>query len=64
MRVRVCLTRVAVEGQLPFALKDPNATIRAAMAEADEIIKAHCARFATPEELFAELEKSALPKNT
>ena len=33
--VRVFLTRVVAEQQLPFALQVPNAETRAAMAEAD-----------------------------
>jgi len=37
--VRVFLTRVVAEQQLPFALKVPNAQTRAAMAEADEIVR-------------------------
>ena len=57
--VRVFLTRVVAEQQLPFALKVPNATTRAAMAEADEIIKARRARFATVDELFDDLEKNS-----
>ena len=55
--VRVFLTRVVAEKQMPFALKVPNAETRAAMAEADEIINAHRARFATAEELFDDLEE-------
>jgi len=57
--VRVFLTRVAAERQLPFALKVPNAATRAAMAEADEILKARRARFATADELFDDLEKNS-----
>ena len=56
--VRVFLTRIVAEQQLPFALKVPNATTRAAMAEAEEIIKARRARFATADELFDDLEKN------
>jgi len=37
----------------------PNATTRKAMAEAEGIIKNRRARFATPEELFHDLEKAA-----
>jgi len=57
--VRVFLTRIVAEQQLPFALKVPNATTRAAMAEADEIIRARRARFATADELFDDLEKNS-----
>ena len=37
--VRVFLTRVVAEQQLPFALQVPNAETRAAMAEADAIVR-------------------------
>jgi DNA-damage-inducible protein J len=57
--VRVFLTRVVAEKQLPFALKVPNAETRVAMAEADEILRNHRARFATAEELFDDLEKNS-----
>ena len=55
--VRVFLTRVVAEKQLPFALQVPNAETRAAMAEADAIASAHRARFATANALFDDLEK-------
>lgn len=57
--VRVFLTRVAADKQLPFALKAPNAQTRAAMAEADDIVNTRRARFEGAEELFDELEKNA-----
>lgn len=56
--VRVFLTRVAAEQQLPFALKVPNAATRAAMAEADATARAHRSRFATARQLFDDLEKN------
>jgi DNA-damage-inducible protein J len=37
--VRALLVRGAAEKALPFALRVPNATTRAAMAEADEIAR-------------------------
>ena len=55
--VRVFLTRVVAEQQLPFALKVPNAETRAAMAEADEITRTRRARFDTAAALFDDLEK-------
>ena len=55
--VRVFLMRVAAEKQLPFALKVPNAKTRAAIAEGDALTRARRARFATPAELFDDLEK-------
>jgi DNA-damage-inducible protein J len=45
--VRVLLTRVAADKQLPFTLKVPNAETRAAMAEVDEILKSRRTRFAS-----------------
>jgi len=56
--VRVFLTRVVAERQLPFALKIPNAETRAAMAEADAIIRERRARFSNAAELFDDLEKN------
>ncbi len=55
--VRVFLTRVATEKQLPFVLRAPNAATREAMAEAEEVARAHRGRFGTAAELFDELEK-------
>jgi DNA-damage-inducible protein J len=57
--VRVFLTRVAAEKQLPFALRVPNAETRRAMAEADDLVRRRPARFATATELFDDLEKSS-----
>jgi DNA-damage-inducible protein J len=53
--VRVLLMRVAAEKRLPFDIKVPNAQTRAAMAEADELLRR--ARFATADELFDDLAK-------
>ena len=55
--VRVFLMRVVAEKQLPFTLKVPNAKTRAAMTEADEIVRKRRARFATTSELFDDIEK-------
>ena len=57
--VRVFLMRVVADQQMPFAVKAPNAETRAAMAEADEIVRSRSARFATADELFDSLEKSS-----
>ena len=56
--VRVFLMRVVADKQMPFALKVPNAETRAAMAEADEIVRTRHARFDTATELFDDLEKN------
>ncbi len=58
--VRVFLTRVVVEKQLPFTLKVPNPETHAAMMEADAIASLHKARFATSDDLFHDLEKNIL----
>ena len=42
-------------------LKVPNAETRAAMAEADDIVKAGRARFAAVEEMLADLEETGRP---
>lgn len=57
--VRVLLTRVAKEKQLPFALRVPNSETRAAMEEAYEIVKKHRARFQNAEDLIDDLEKNS-----
>lgn len=54
--VRVFLTRVVADQQLPFALKTPTAVTRAAMREARTMSKA---RFATSKALIDGLEKAA-----
>jgi DNA-damage-inducible protein J len=54
--VRVFLTRVAADQELPFELKVPNAETRAALVEGRAISKA---RFSSGSELVNELEKAA-----
>jgi DNA-damage-inducible protein J len=56
--VRVFLTRVAIEKQIPFAIKAPNAETRDAMNEADEILRTGRTRFENADEMFYELEKN------
>jgi len=56
--VRVFLMRVVAEKQLPFALKVPNAETRAAMQEADSIVRTRRARFTKAADLINELEKN------
>ena len=43
----------------PLELKVPNAETRAAMAEIDEMVNTRAARFASVDELFAELEEAS-----
>jgi DNA-damage-inducible protein J len=56
--VRLFLRRVIVDQAFPLELKVPNAETRAAMAEADTIIRRGRARFDNADELFADLEKN------
>ena len=57
--VRVFLTRVVADKELPFALKAPNETNRAAIAEADQIVQSRRARFATADALLNDLEEAS-----
>lgn len=57
--IRVFLTRIVADQELPFALKVPNVRTRAAMDEAKEIIQNHRARFATPDALMNDLEEAS-----
>lgn len=57
--VRVFLTRVVADQELPFALKAPNATSRVAMAEANQIVQSRHARFATADALLNDLEEAS-----
>ena len=50
--VRVFLTRIVAEQQLPFALKVPNATTRRAI---DELEAGKGEKFATVDDLMADL---------
>ena len=56
--VRLFLHRVAADQAFPLELKAPNAETRRAMAEADQIVRSRISRFATADELFADLEKA------
>ncbi len=56
--VRLLLRRVVADQAFPLELKVPNATTRAAMAEADQIVKLRRTRFATSDEMFANLDKN------
>ena len=55
--VRMTLTRIAVDGAIPFELKVPNAQTRAAMDEAREMMRARVARYPTPQALFDDLDQ-------
>ena len=53
--VRVFLTRIAADKELPFDLRVPNAESRAAMSEARAMSRA---RFSNADEQLRELEKA------
>ena len=54
--VRLLYPRLVADQAFPLELKVPNATTRAAMAEADAIIAARSARFQNGEDLIASLD--------
>ena len=54
--VRLFLKRVVIEQALPFELKVPNAETQAAIKESRAM---GLARFANPQELFDDLEKTS-----
>lgn len=56
--IRVFLTRVVADKELPFALKAPSLTSRVAIAEAKTIIKSRRARFETAEAMLNGLEEA------
>ena len=57
--VRLLFHRIAVDQAFPLELKVPNAETRAAMAEVDEMVNTRAARFASADEMFAELEDAS-----
>lgn len=57
--VRVLLVRIVAERQLPFELKVPNLETRAAMTDAENIVRARSARFRSAQDLFNALEEEA-----
>ena len=57
--IRMFLTRIVADKELPFALKAPNVTSRAAIAEANEIIQSRRARFATADAILNDLEENS-----
>ncbi len=56
--IRVFLTRIVADQELPFAIQAPNAASRAAIAEASAIIQHRRARFSTADALIHDLEKA------
>jgi DNA-damage-inducible protein J len=57
--VRVFLTRVVADQELPFTLKAPNVQSVKAMVEAQEIIADRQTRFESAEDLINDLEKNS-----
>ena len=57
--VRLLFRRIAADQAFPLELKVPNAQTRAAMAEIDELVGARKARFASADDMFAELEDAS-----
>lgn len=56
--VRVFLTRVVADKEFPFVIKAPNAASRAAISEAEEIVKERRVRFADADMLINDLEEA------
>ncbi len=57
--VRLLFHRIAVDQAFPLELKVPNARTLDAMAEVDEMVEKRSARFASADEVFAELEEAS-----
>lgn len=57
--VRLLFHRIAVDQAFPFELKLPNVRTRHAMAEVDEMVEKRSARFASADEVLAELEEAS-----
>ena len=57
--VRLFLRRVVIDQAFPLELKVPNSKTRAAMEESRAMMATRRARFASADELFADLEKNS-----
>lgn len=57
--VRLFLRRVVIDQSFPLELKVPNAETLAAMEESRAMMVQRRARFASADELFADLEKNS-----
>lgn len=58
--LRLTLTRVAKDRALPFDVRVPNATTRAAMEESQKLMAAGATRRIGAKELFDELDQKAV----
>ena len=56
--VKIFLRRVAIEKEMPFDIRIPNAQTRAAIAEADEMVRLNAPTYKTAEALFDALDKA------
>lgn len=56
--IRLFLHRIVADQAFPLELKVPNAQTRAAIAEADEIVRSHSARFTDADELVSAIDAS------
>jgi DNA-damage-inducible protein J len=56
--VRLLFHRIVADQAFPLELKVPNAETRAAMQEAEEVMRSGKLRFSNADELFADLEKA------
>ena len=57
--VRLLFHRIAVDQAFPLELKVPNVETRHAMGDVDEMVQNRSARFASADEVFAELEEAS-----
>jgi DNA-damage-inducible protein J len=57
--VRVFLTRVVADQELPFAIKAPNAQTQSAMQETEQLIHQRRARFSDPHDLIHDIKKNS-----
>ena len=57
--VRLLFHRIAADQAFPLELKVPNAQTQRAMAESEEMMKQGKTRFASADEMFAELEEAS-----
>ena len=57
--VRLLFHRIIADQAFPLELKVPNAETRAAMEESDEIMRSGHLRFASADELFADLDRKS-----
>ncbi len=57
--VRLLFHRIAADQAFPLELKVPNAQTQRSMAESEEMMKQGKARFASADEMFAELEEAS-----